>query len=171
MTSNLLKFLLALTLMVVSPSTNVTHQGIFHSTVWHDHASLLHDQEEQKACVLEALVLESFGEPLEGITAVASVISNRVKAKGYPSDYCAVIKQPFQFSYRNNLSPTKRISLEKYEGEKLEKVRVIARKVVERSLEKNLPENVLHYAHKKVKNKWTKKKNVYAVIGNHVFYN
>lgn len=170
MTSNLLKFILTLTLMVVSPSTNVTHQGIFHSTIWYDHASLLHDIEKQKACVLEALVLESFGESVEGITAVASVISNRVKAKGYPPDFCGVIKQPFQFSYRNNLPLDKKISLAKYEGKKLDQVREIANKTVEGNLNKNLPETVMHYAHKQVKNKWTRKKTVYAVIGNHVFY-
>lgn len=162
----IVKYILALILMCMSAPTNVFHQGNSTSGFVGD----VYERERQKACVLEALVLESFGEPLEGITAVATVISNRVNAKGYPPDYCGVIKQPFQFSYRNNLPLKKQISLAKYEGEKLEKVREIAHRVVEKNLEKNLPEDVLHYAHRKVKNKWTKSKNVYAVIGNHVFY-
>lgn len=162
----IVKYILALTLMIVSAPTNIYHQGNSTSGFVGD----LYEQERQKACVLEALVLESFGESVEGITAVASVISNRVKAKGYPPDFCGVIKQPFQFSYRNNLPPDKKISLAKYEGKRLDQVREIANKTVEGNLNKNLPETVMHYAHKQVKNKWTRKKTVYAVIGNHVFY-
>lgn len=162
----LLKIIIALTLMCVSVPTNTFHQGNSTSGFVGD----MVEQEKQKACVLEALVLESFGESIEGIVAVASVISNRVKAKGYPPDYCGVIKQPFQFSYRNSLKHEDKVSLARYQGAKLEKVREIADKTINGNLEKNVPEYVVHYAHKKVKNKWTKKKTVYATIGNHVFY-
>ncbi len=50
---------------------------------------------------------ESRGEPTEGIRAVLSVIHNRTKHKNYPSTYCAVIKQPYQFSFYNKIKHDK----------------------------------------------------------------
>lgn len=65
-------------------------------------------QEQQKIvqeyiCLKTAMYHESRGEPTEGIRAVLSVIHNRTKHKNYPSTYCAVIKQPYQFSFYNTI--------------------------------------------------------------------
>lgn len=58
---------------------------------------------QQYNCIRVALYHESRGEPTEGIRAVLSVIHNRKKHKNYPSTYCAVIKQPYQFSFYNTI--------------------------------------------------------------------
>ena len=56
---------------------------------------------KQVLCLQSALFHEARSESPEGIRAVATVIYNRTKHKKYPSDFCSVIKQPYQFSYLN----------------------------------------------------------------------
>lgn len=58
---------------------------------------------QQYNCIRVALYHEARGEPKEGIKAVLSVIHSRTKHKNYPSTYCAVIKQPYQFSFYNTI--------------------------------------------------------------------
>lgn len=173
MTSNLLKFILALTLMVVSPSTNVTHQGIFHATIWHDYTSLLHDQAEAH-CIREALYHEARGEGEEGMRAVMSVIYNRKEAKGFPSSYCKVIQQPLQFSYRNATQPG--IHLEIKPVQPSDKAAYALASMIAQEaavgLFKPLPElsDALWYHTKDVKPRWSKLMHKVRTISKHQFF-
>ena len=124
-------------------------------------------------CLVNTLYAEARGEPEEGIRAVMSVIYNRKKAKGYPSTFCGVILQDKQFSAFNSdkslatkpLKPIRELDKEAYR-----KVSSVAQEAVQGAFKPILDEDVLHYAHTKVKNKWTRKFERVIVLGNHSFY-
>src|SRR5688500_11742487 len=50
-------------------------------------------------CLATAVYFEARGEPLAGQLAVAEVVLNRSRSGRYPADICAVVKQPWQFSF------------------------------------------------------------------------
>lgn len=56
---------------------------------------------EQANCMAVAVYHEARGESLEGQLAVARVIMNRAASGRYPSTWCGVVKQPWQFSFVN----------------------------------------------------------------------
>ena len=124
-------------------------------------------------CLANTLYAEARSEPEEGIRAVMSVIYNRKKAKGYPNTFCGVILQDKQFSAFNSdkslatkpLKPIRELDKEAYR-----KVSSVAQEAIQGSFKPILDEDVLHYAHTKVKNKWTKKFERVIVLGNHSFY-
>ena len=124
-------------------------------------------------CLKSVLWHEARGEPEEGIRAVMSVIYNRKKAKGYPNTFCGVILQDKQFSAFNSdkslatkpLKPIRELDKEAYR-----KVSSVAQEAVQGAFKPVLDEDVLHYAHTKVKNKWTRKFERVIVLGNHSFY-
>lgn len=53
----------------------------------------------QTECLAGAIYHEARGESLEGQTAVALVVKNRVLSEEWPNDICRVLEQPHQFSY------------------------------------------------------------------------
>lgn len=53
----------------------------------------------QTNCLATAVYFEARGESLEGQLAVARVVINRAASGQYPSDWCSVVKQPYQFSF------------------------------------------------------------------------
>jgi spore germination cell wall hydrolase CwlJ-like protein len=55
--------------------------------------------DEQTNCLATAVYFEARGESLEGQLAVARVVINRAASGRYPSDWCSVVKQPYQFSF------------------------------------------------------------------------
>jgi N-acetylmuramoyl-L-alanine amidase len=57
--------------------------------------------DEQANCIAIAVYHEARGETLEGQLAVAKVIMNRAASGKYPSTWCQVVKQPWQFSFVN----------------------------------------------------------------------
>ena len=124
-------------------------------------------------CLVNTLYAEARSEPEEGIRAVMSVIYNRKKAKGYPNTFCGVILQDKQFSAFNSdkslatkpLKPIRELDKEAYR-----KVSSVAQEAVQGAFKPVLDEDVLHYAHTKVKNKWTRKFERVIVLGNHSFY-
>ena len=124
-------------------------------------------------CLVNTLYAEARSEPEEGIRAVMSVIYNRKKAKGYPNTFCGVILQHKQFSAFNSdkslatkpLKPIKELDKEAYR-----KVASIAQEAVQGAFKPVLDEEVLWYAHTKVKNKWTRRFERVIVLGNHSFY-
>lgn len=124
-------------------------------------------------CLKSVLWHEARGEPEEGIRAVMSVIYNRKKAKGYPSTFCGVILQDKQFSAFNSDKSlaTKPLKLiRELDKEAYRKVSSVAQEAVQGAFKPVLDEGVLHYAHVKIKNKWTKKFERVIVLGNHSFY-
>ena len=52
-------------------------------------------------CMAVAVYHEARGESLEGQLAVARVIMNRAASGKYPTTWCGVVKQPWQFSFVN----------------------------------------------------------------------
>jgi N-acetylmuramoyl-L-alanine amidase len=56
---------------------------------------------DQAQCIAVAVYHEARGESLEGQLAVAKVIMNRAASGKYPSSWCGVVKQPWQFSFVN----------------------------------------------------------------------
>jgi hypothetical protein len=56
---------------------------------------------DEANCIAVAVYHEARGESLEGQLAVAKVIMNRAASGEYPSSWCGVVKQPWQFSFVN----------------------------------------------------------------------
>ena len=54
---------------------------------------------DQANCIAVAVYHEARGESLEGQMAVAKVIMNRAASGKYPTSWCGVVKQPWQFSF------------------------------------------------------------------------
>ena len=124
-------------------------------------------------CLVNTLYAEARGEPEEGIRAVMSVIYNRKKANGYPSTFCGVILQDKQFSAFNSDKSLATKPLKPVKGpdeEAYSKVAGIAQEAVVGAFKPVLEPSVLHYAHIKVKNKWTKRMQAVKIAGRHVFY-
>ena len=124
-------------------------------------------------CLTEAAYHEAANQPEEGIRAVLQVIKNRKEAKGFPSSFCGVVQQPKQFSYRNDLQPgqMKPIKIKNsLDKEVLQKIHYLSELTAQGTLRNDLPEGTLYYAHKKVKNSWTRKFERVKVIHQHVFY-
>jgi hypothetical protein len=57
--------------------------------------------DEEANCMAVAVYHEARGESLAGQLAVARVIINRAASGKYPSSWCGVVKQPWQFSFVN----------------------------------------------------------------------
>ena len=56
---------------------------------------------DEANCIAIAVYHEARGESLEGQLAVAKVIMNRAASGKYPTSWCGVVKQPWQFSFVN----------------------------------------------------------------------
>jgi len=54
---------------------------------------------DEANCIAVAVYHEARGETLEGQLAVAKVIMNRASSGRYPTSWCGVVKQPWQFSF------------------------------------------------------------------------
>lgn len=126
---------------------------------------------KQILCLQSALFHEARGESPEGIRAVATVIYNRTKHKKYPSDFCGVIKQPYQFSYLNGgkkiVKPTYKPSEHKVKAN----IDQLAFEAAVGSLKPSLEPEYLFYHTTNLKNipKWSKKARTKVIIGSHVF--
>lgn len=122
-------------------------------------------------CVKEALYYEARGEPEQGMKAVLSVIHNRTKHQDFPSSYCSVIKQPMQFSYRNNTSYHKQLKIAYTASE--QQVSMVASDLAYRAatgaFKPSMIPSVLYYHSTEIKPKWSKNMKTYATIGHHKF--
>lgn len=130
-------------------------------------------KDQERNCLKNALYYEARSEGTAGILAVASVIENRKNHPDYPRDYCGVIKQRKQFSYTLEGRPdVERIEWRLKAGDKQAYgyVSEVADNMLEGQFKPVVPHTVLHYAHVKISNAWTKTKKIYARIGNHKFY-
>ena len=131
------------------------------------------DYHKEVQCLTEAAYFEASNQPEEGIRAVLQVIKNRKEANGFPASFCGVVHQPKQFSYRNNLLPgqIKAIKIKNsLDKEVLKKIHYLSELTAQGTLRNDLPDGTLYYAHKMVKNSWTKKFERVKVIHQHVFY-
>ena len=154
---------------------------------------------KETQCLHEVLWFEAASEPLEGKVAVLEVIHNRKMSLKYPDNYCGVIQQPRQFSYRNHLKKGQSMSiktpLNASERQVATDVSTLAFNAASGRLKPSLPPSVLwyHVASMKKKPQWAlqnkfcrkcrlnpinpsttptglESPTIYATIGSHLFY-
>jgi len=128
---------------------------------------------QEKQCLAEVLWHEARGEGYIGMHKVMSVIYNRKQSKHYPSTYCGVIQQKKQFSYRNHLTKGTNIDFKPLGAIEIQTYRQVSElvdNVFKGAFKPSLNPSVMWYAHKKVSNRWTKKKVIAEQVGKHVFY-
>jgi hypothetical protein len=120
--------------------------------------------DEQANCLATAVYFEARGESLDGQLAVARVVMNRAASGQYPSTWCDVVKQPWQFSFvRNGEFPaiTDMDSWKTAQG--------VAR-VAMANIVPSLPSNVLWYHANYVHPSWGSRLTQYERIGAHIFF-
>lgn len=140
----------------------VTHSGLW-PMVWANMSGAALDEELN--CIATAVYFEARGEPFDGQLAVAEVVMNRARSGRYPSSYCAVVKQPWQFSFVragqfprvNQASPSWAYA------------QAITRIAKER-LADALPDDVLWYHADYVAPGWGRRLSKVDKIGAHIFY-
>jgi spore germination cell wall hydrolase CwlJ-like protein len=126
---------------------------------------------KQVLCLTSAMHAEARGEPKEGIKAVLSVIYNRTKHKDYPSDFCSVIKQPYQFSYLNGGKKIVKPTYKPSEHRVKATIEELAFEAAVGSFKPVLDKEYVFYHTVSLKNKpkWSKKGKTKVIIGNHIF--
>ena len=121
--------------------------------------------DEEQHCLAGAVYFEARGEPIDGQLAVAEVVLNRTRSKKYPDGICAVVKQPWQFSFvKNGKFP----AIDK-NSEAWSKAVAVAR-IAREKLDQRLPNDVLWYHADYVAPVWRKALDTETKIGLHIFY-
>jgi hypothetical protein len=122
--------------------------------------------DEQANCLATAVYFEARGESLQGQLAVADVVMNRAASGQYPSSWCDVVKQPWQFSFVNPRTGqfpaiTDAASWAKAQG--------IAR-IAMADVMREVPASVLWYHANYVSPSWGSRLTQVSQIGAHIFY-
>jgi spore germination cell wall hydrolase CwlJ-like protein len=134
--------------------------------------AILNLKKEQQKCIVEALWYEARSETEEGMRHVASVLLNRTQSKHYPSNLCAVVRQPKQFSYRNHLGNSHKflpVKARPTEQDELQAAERISQEIITGRFKITLPKTVLWYHTTRVNPYWTEKMEVVKIHGSHVF--
>ena len=120
---------------------------------------------EEANCIATAVYFEARGEALEGQLAVARVIMNRAASGQYPSSWCAVVKQPSQFSFvRHGQFPTINTASAAWA-----KAQGVARLAMSNVIP-SLSNDVLWYHADYVDPSWGHRLSMVQKIGQHIFY-
>ncbi len=123
--------------------------------------------DEQATCLATAVYFEARGESLEGQLAVADVVMNRAASGKYPSTWCEVVKQPWQFSF---VSPrTGQFPAIDYSSAAWAKAQGVTRLAVA-NVVRTVPNDVLWYHADYVAPSWGKRLSYVDKIGAHIFY-
>ena len=121
--------------------------------------------DEQTNCLATAVYFEARGESLEGQLAVARVIMNRAASGQYPASWCAVVKQPAQFSFvRHGTFPAVKTASTAWA-----RAQGITRLAMA-NVVPSLSTDVLWYHANYVAPSWGRRLNVDQKIGAHIFY-
>jgi spore germination cell wall hydrolase CwlJ-like protein len=121
--------------------------------------------DEEQHCLAGAIYFEARGEPIEGQLAVAEVVLNRTQSKKYPDSICAVVKQPWQFSFvKDGKFP------EINKESKAWRKAVAVSKIAYQKLDQKLSKDTLWYHADYVAPVWRKSLDKEAKIGLHIFY-
>jgi spore germination cell wall hydrolase CwlJ-like protein len=121
--------------------------------------------DEEQHCLAGAVYFEARGESIEGQLAVAEVVLNRQASKKYPDTICAVVKQPWQFSFvKNGKFP------EIDEDSKAWSKAVAVARIAREKLDQKLSTDVLWYHADYVAPVWRKALDREDKIGLHIFY-
>ena len=120
---------------------------------------------EEANCIAVAVYHEARGESLEGQLAVARVIMNRAASGRYPGSWCAVVKQPWQFSFvRGGRFPSvdeDSIAWRRALG--------VTRLAINNAVE-SVPTDCLWYHADYVSPGWGRRLERVSQIGTHIFY-
>lgn len=108
-------------------------------------------------CLATAIYHEANTESEKGQIAVANVIMNRVKTKGFPNSVCSVISQKSQFSWYGRTK-------HKYN----DKTIAVAEKVLAKRVNDVTDGSLFFHSGKNPY--WTKKMKFVTKIGGHKFY-
>jgi spore germination cell wall hydrolase CwlJ-like protein len=149
---------------VVEVRPAVTHEGLWPLI----HAKQTgHELNEQEQCIAVAIYHEARGEPFDGQLAVAEVIMNRAASGRYPTSWCAVVKQPWQFSFVHPRSG--RIPAVNTSSPAWAYAQALTRIAVN-NLADALPGDVLWYHADYVAPSWGRRLARVDQIGAHIFY-
>lgn len=123
--------------------------------------------DEQANCMAVAVYHEARGESLEGQLAVARVIMNRAASGRYPTSWCGVVKQPWQFSFVNPRSG----ALPGIDAASAawRKAQGVTRLAMSNAVP-SLSNDVLWYHADYVAPSWGRRLNRASKIGTHIFY-
>jgi hypothetical protein len=120
--------------------------------------------DEQANCLATAVYFEARGESLEGQLAVADVVMNRAASGKYPSSWCDVVKQPWQFSFvQQGQFPEIR------DADAWAKAQGVAR-IAMANVIRSVPTDVLWYHANYVAPSWGARLTQVERIGTHIFY-
>ena len=121
--------------------------------------------DEQANCLATAVYFEARGEALEGQLAVARVVMNRAASGRYPSNWCAVVKQPAQFSFvQRGRFPAVDPNCAAWR-----KAQAITRLAISNAVP-SLSQDVLWYHADYVAPSWGRRLSFVQKIGTHIFY-
>jgi spore germination cell wall hydrolase CwlJ-like protein len=123
--------------------------------------------DEQANCIAVAVYHEARGEGLEGQLAVAKVIMNRALSGKYPTSWCGVVKQPWQFSFVN--PRTGQFPSVDEGSAAWRKALGITRLAINNAVQ-TLPSDCLWYHADYVSPSWGRRLSVVQKIGTHIFY-
>ena len=148
-------------------ATTITATPVSHSAlwplVWANMSGAALDQEQ--SCIATAVYFEARGEGFDGQLAVAEVVMNRARSGRYPSSYCQVVKQPWQFSFvRAGTFP--RIDT----GSAAWSYAQAITRIASQRLADALPDDVLWYHADYVAPVWGRRLSRVEKIGAHIFY-
>jgi N-acetylmuramoyl-L-alanine amidase len=122
---------------------------------------------DQANCIAIAVYHEARGESLEGQLAVAKVIMNRAASGKYPTSWCGVVKQPWQFSFVNPHSG--QYPSVDQASDAWRKALGVTRLAVANAVQ-SVPSDVLWYHANYVAPSWRNNLTRVEKIGAHIFY-
>jgi hypothetical protein len=122
---------------------------------------------EEANCMAVAVYHEARGETLAGQLAVARVIMNRAASGKYPTTWCGVVKQPWQFSFVNPRTGT--LPSVDQASDAWHKALGITRLAMANAVP-SLPTDCLWYHADYVSPSWGRRLTRVEKIGAHIFY-
>ena len=119
----------------------------------------------EEECLANAVYFEARGESLEGQLAVAEVVMNRAASGRYPATLCAVVRQPWQFSFvRGGIIPRAD------RGSQAWRKAVAIARIAQSGASRMLTPDVLWYHADYVAPSWGRRLARTSQIGTHIFY-
>ena len=122
--------------------------------------------DEQANCIAVAVYHEARGESVEGQLAVARVIMNRAMSGKYPTSWCGVVKQPWQFSFVRRDGSFPYVD---YASDAWRKALGVTRLAIN-NVVPSVPTDCLWYHADYVSPSWGRRLNFVEKIGQHIFY-
>ena len=120
--------------------------------------------QRQIECLTQAIYHEARSESLKGQLMVGYVIKNRILDDRWSDDFCAVIKEPWQFSFYNEIG-----FVHMLEDEAARKALEVAWMVM--SSPSPFPECMLYYHADHISPNWDYSRiSIYKQVESHIFY-